>query len=230
MHVSRGNIDDEENIRVLASYDECLVNKFKACEKDADQIRQSFKEQLLEELSVRYVAVMDDPESKDEIKDELLYDLCGYLIKTRDSVWIDCSDCKKGLITKYGDLPNDFLSADYTASRNFGVLTFVTVDFFRIMQLVENVVSHFFDNSNHIYVNNCFEKVMSKLCELNLKNPCCDKHKDSLPYLMMQYVHIRFHTESKRYRNIHLSKDRTEMQQNKKLSRTPKYDKNKPPK
>ena len=82
------------------------------------------------------------------------------------------------------------------------------------MQLVENVVSNFFDNANHIYVNNCFEKVMSKLCELNLKNPCCDKHKDSLPYLMMQYVHIRFHTESKRYRNIHLSKDRTEMQQN----------------
>jgi len=72
--------------------------------------------------------------------------------------------------------------------------------------------------------------LLSKLCELNLKNPCCDKHEDSLPYLMMQYVHIRFHTESKRYRNIHLSKDRTEMQQNKKLSRTPKYDKNKPPK
>ena len=72
--------------------------------------------------------------------------------------------------------------------------------------------------------------LLSKLCELNLKNPCCDKHEDSLPYLMMQYVHIHFHTESKRYRNIHLSKDRTEMQQNKKLSRTPKYDKNKPPK
>ena len=72
--------------------------------------------------------------------------------------------------------------------------------------------------------------LLSKLCELNLKNSCCGKHEDSLPYLMMQYVHIRFHTESKRYRNIHLSKDRTEMQQNKKLSRTPKYDKNKPPK
>ena len=71
---------------------------------------------------------------------------------------------------------------------------------------------------------------MSKLCELNLKNPCCDKHDDSLPYLMMQYVNICFHTESKRYRKIHLSKDRREMQQNKKLSRTPKYDKNKPPK
>jgi hypothetical protein len=98
------------------------------------------------------------------------------------------------------------------------------------MQLVENVVSDFFDNADHIYVNNCFEKVMSELCKLKVKNPCCDKHEDSLPYLMMQYVHIRFHTESKRYRNIYLSKDRTLMQQNKKLSRTPKYDKNKPKK
>ena len=38
----------------------------------------------------------------------------------------------------------------------------------------------------------------------------------------MQYVHIRFHTESKRFRNIHLSSDLTQMKTNKKLSRIPK--------
>ncbi|EFX70922.1 hypothetical protein DAPPUDRAFT_327702 [Daphnia pulex] len=66
------------------------------------------------------------------------------------------------------------------------------------------------------------EEVMSELCKLNVLNVCCDKHEDSLPYLIMQYVHIRFHTESKRFRNIHLSSDRTQMKTNKKLSRIPK--------
>ncbi len=68
----------------------------------------------------------------------------------------------------------------------------------------------------------CYEEVMSELCKLNILNVCCDKHEDSLPYLMMQYVHIRFHTESKRFRNIHLPSDRTQMKTNKKLSRIPK--------
>lgn len=59
MHIVRKNIDNEENLRVLVSYQECLLNKFKACEKGAAQIHESFKEQLLEELSVWYVDVMD---------------------------------------------------------------------------------------------------------------------------------------------------------------------------
>ncbi|EFX76745.1 hypothetical protein DAPPUDRAFT_248400 [Daphnia pulex] len=60
MHVERGNIDNEENIRVLVSYEEGLLNKFKASEKEAAAIRESFKEQLLSDLSERYVTVMDD--------------------------------------------------------------------------------------------------------------------------------------------------------------------------
>ena len=71
-------------------------------------------------------------------------------------------------------------------------------------------------------ISNCYEEVMSELCKLNVLNVCCDKHEDSLPYLIMQYVHIRFHTESKRFRNIHLSSDLTQMKTNKKLSRIPK--------
>ncbi|KAK4045728.1 hypothetical protein OUZ56_033610 [Daphnia magna] len=49
--------------------------------------------------------------------------ICGYLMKTRDSVWKDCDACKNGLITKYEDLPLDFVSAEYTASRNYGGAT-----------------------------------------------------------------------------------------------------------
>ena len=71
MHV-KGNINNEENLRVLANYDECLVNKFKDSKKEAAQLREYFKDQLLEELSVRYVDVMDDVASNDEFKMELI--------------------------------------------------------------------------------------------------------------------------------------------------------------
>lgn len=126
-------------MRILVSYEECLVNKFKACEKEAVEKRASFKQQLLEELSIRYVNVMDDEMSTDETKDEMIYDMCGYLLKTRDTVWTNCDDCKKGLITKYEDLPPTFLSAEYTAERNH-----LRVNFFKIIQKVENVVKNFF--------------------------------------------------------------------------------------
>jgi hypothetical protein len=81
MHVERGNVDNGDNLRILVSYEECLVNKFKACKKEAAEIRASFKQLFLEELSVRYVNVMEDEMSTDETKDEMIYDMCGYLLK-----------------------------------------------------------------------------------------------------------------------------------------------------
>ncbi|KZS07398.1 Uncharacterized protein APZ42_028953 [Daphnia magna] len=146
--------------------------------------------------------------------------ICGYLMKTRDSVWKDCDACKNGLITKYEDLPLDFVSAEYTASRNYGGLIFVTVNFFKIIRLVESVISNFFEEKEHIYVTNCFEKLMTQLCQLKIPNPCCKLHEESLPYLIIEYVQIRFHNESKRFRNLYLSKTRTDMNFNLKMYRT----------
>ena len=45
--------------------------------------------------------------STDEIKDEMIYDI-GYLLKTRDTVWTHCDDCKKALITRCEDLSSNF--------------------------------------------------------------------------------------------------------------------------
>ena len=87
---------------------------------------------------------MEDVIFTGDIKDEMIYDLAGYLLKSRDSVWAECADCKKGLITKYEDLPSDFMSAELTASRNYGGLTFVTVNFFKIVKLVEQVIEFLF--------------------------------------------------------------------------------------
>ena len=84
-------------------------------------------------------------------------------------------------------------------------------------------ISNFFDNDEHIYISNCYETVISKLCKLKLFNVFCSQHEESLPYIILQYENIGFHTESKRFRNIHLAKERTQMKTNKKLSRTSFY-------
>ena len=122
----------------------------------------------MKELSVRYVSVMEDQLSDDEMKDEMIYDMCKYLVKTRDSVWKNCPDCMKGIITKYEDLLSTFLSAEYTAERNQGGLTFVTVNFLKIIWLREDVLRKFFYNNEHNYVSNCYKSVICELCHFKI--------------------------------------------------------------
>ncbi|XP_045030600.1 uncharacterized protein LOC123473629 [Daphnia magna] len=79
-----------------------------------------------------------------------------------------------------------------------------------------SIVGCAIDNDSHVYISNCYETVMSEICKLKLLNVFCFEHEESLPYIILQYVHIRFHTESKRFRNFYLSKERTQMKTNKK--------------
>jgi len=64
------------------------------------------------------------------------------------------------------------MSAEYTAERNYGALLFTAVNFFKIIKLVEKILSDFFEEKDHVYVTNCYEKVMSKLCKLKTVYPC----------------------------------------------------------
>ncbi|KAK4022565.1 hypothetical protein OUZ56_008025 [Daphnia magna] len=91
-------------------------------------------------------------------------------------------------------------------------------------------MKRYIDNDSHVYISNCYETVMSEICKLKLLNVFCFEHEESLPYIILQYVHIRFHTESKRFRNFYLSKERTQMKTNKKMSRTSIHAKNTLPK
>ena len=66
------------------------MNKFKENEKEAAEVRESFKDKLLKELNIRYVGEMQNIPIE-EVQDELIYNLCGYLLHTRKSV-LDCED------------------------------------------------------------------------------------------------------------------------------------------
>ncbi|KZS13884.1 Uncharacterized protein APZ42_020883 [Daphnia magna] len=67
--------------------------------------------------------------------------------------------------------------------------------------------------------SNSYEEVLSKIKELSLIPISCTQHPGTLPYLIMEYVHIRFHFEAKRYQNLHLSKQNASILNHKKLSK-----------
>lgn len=175
------------------------------------------KDKLLDELTIRYVEVMPKL-PVDVAKDELLYDLCGYLLHTHKSV-MECEACKNGMITNLEDLPESFLAPEYTATRTRGGLKFATESFFNVFNLVEQVVSKQFKDKSHVFIKDSCDRLIDQICDLNLKNPCCESHPETLPYLITEYVRIRYHFESTRYRNLYFSKEQSQRHADSKKSK-----------
>ena len=178
IRVQRGNVDNEEELQLLVKYQKCLVSKFKACEQEASTIRQSFRDKLVKELSLKCIPEMEDL-PLEEVKDQLIYDLCGYL-------FLDCSECKSGMLTTVE-------ARVVLASRIccFSVKRRTAICNREVFQLVEQIVSSQFENKCHVYIKDSYETVIDHICELKLSNPCCENHPEILPFLII--LIYRFH-------------------------------------
>ena len=64
---------------------------------------------------------------------------------------------KKSLVTDENELLADFTHANYTASRIYGGLVFVSVKMFQTIIVVENVVAEHFDQKGHMYIRDTFQ-------------------------------------------------------------------------
>ena len=196
--VRNGNVDNEEKMELLVAYKRCLVDKFKECESERVQVKLAFKEQLLSELAIRYVDSIKEDGLADITRDQLVYDLCGYLLKTRKHV-LDCPACALLLkVDSVEELPVDFHACDYTIERSYGKLKLASVDMFKTFREVEIAITECFDKKgDHIFARDSYEVALTKISECNLISVCCSKHDDVLPFLVMEYVQIRFHFEAK---------------------------------
>jgi hypothetical protein len=96
-------------------------------------------------------------------------------------------------------------------------LKYATENFFKVFQLLEQIISNQFEKKEHVFIKDSYENVIDRICELKLSNPCCDNQLECLPFLIMEYVRIRYHFESKRYRNLYFSKDQCESYGNEKI-------------
>lgn len=216
--VKNANCDSEENLRILVQYKDCLVERCKENAKAARELRESLREQLQSELMIRFVEEMEDNPQSDVTDNNLIYYMCGYLLKTRK--WAtSCPECYSLLLTTEDFLPVDFQAADFTLCSSHGGLKLATPAMFHVFREVERKVSKHFKDSRHIFMRDSYEKILSKIGKLNLLSLCCDNHPDTLPQLIMDYVIIRFHFESKRYRNNFLSKVKNAVHSNMKKSK-----------
>ncbi|KAI9553656.1 hypothetical protein GHT06_021583 [Daphnia sinensis] len=181
----------------IQNANQCLIHKFRECESEAKMIKMNLKDSLHKELLARYTTDIPDGPS-DSTRDQLVYDLCGYLIRTRHEVCETCPDCNRLMETKESEMEN-FQLAQYTYQRSYGALKYAT-------------------SPDHIFVRDSYETVLSNIKKLSLIPISCDNHPKTLPYLMMEYVQIRFHFEATRYQNLHLFQLKASIINNKKLS------------
>lgn len=90
---------------------------------------------------------------------------------------------------------------------------------FKIFRESEMVVKKHFQDGRHINLRDNYKSVIAKIGELNLLYVCCETYPDTLSNVIMDFVVIRFHFGSKRYRNTVISKVQTSVHMNKKLSK-----------
>ncbi|KAK4017119.1 hypothetical protein OUZ56_032072 [Daphnia magna] len=134
----------------LVTMAKCLQEYAKKSDITVKDLKESIKDKFLDELSTRYVDKMLAG-TADFTTNLMIYDLCGYLVKTRKTL-TDCVDCKSAIQCEELDLPECFVADKYIAMRNRGGLTFVTTPFFHTMCAFEEVIASHFKDLNHIYI------------------------------------------------------------------------------
>lgn len=87
----------------------------------------------------------------------LVYDLAGYIINARPFLTDHWKDCKKSLVSKDFELPEDFSAANYTILRNKGGLIFVIIPMFLSLQKIESKTCDHFANESHVYKSDSYE-------------------------------------------------------------------------
>jgi len=217
--VRGANVDNVDCINILVKMSKCLQRKAKECDIESADLKAVLEDELLKELTVRYVDYVKEPAGKDCIKEAILYYLCGYMIHSRPSVTC-CIECKKSVRCDELELPPDFTADHYTAIRNRGKLVFVTVPFFQTFRVIESIIEKHFEPIGQMYVEESFQKCISKIAKANIIPVFCDQHRDHhLPYLIREFVCVRYHFESKRLKDNLLKNASAKVKTHGKLSK-----------
>lgn len=132
------NVAGKDAGEILVAYKQCLINKFRECEKKAKDIKKDLKDSLQKELLLRYTNDIPDGKS-DAIRDQLVYDLCGYIIRTRHEVCQTWEACNHLMETEESEM-EDFLPAKYTYQKSYGSLKYATVAMFKIFHAFEDAI------------------------------------------------------------------------------------------
>ena len=133
---------------------------------------------------------------------------------------LDCIKCRNLLKKEESEIPDDFAAANYTLRRTHGYLQLSSIEMFHCFKLIESVIDRHFANTEHIFMRDAYEHVVEEIGSLNLIPISCDSHPDVLPFLILEYVQIRFYFESKKFKNLNLSQNKTLSHTSNKIAKT----------
>lgn len=217
---TNGNVDNEEHLQVLTTYKQCMLKGFKKNANAAATLRAKLKDQLMKSRIYSNECHREAEKSLDLVQANACYNLCGYLIHTREDQ-INCSLCLESLSTTENEIPNDFYASYITSAKSKGFLRFASLGMFHTFAKVEKQLQKHF-KSEEAYLRDSFEMIVNKMAQdgLGLPNIGCHEHRTELvPFLIYEYLEIRYHLEAKRYKNELLEKLKVEQHKLRKLSK-----------
>lgn len=156
-----GNIDNEERITVLTTYNNCMVKSFKENAEAAAAMRNNLKDALLKVVVYSTECYRKAERSLDLVQSNAVYYLCGYLLHSR-APQINCQCCKDSLSSPENELPSDFYASYMTSLKLKVGLLFVSLGMFHTFAKVERRVQEIFKGDN-AYIRYSFELIIERL-------------------------------------------------------------------
>ena len=198
-----------------------MMKSFKENVSQAAKMRNNLKDTLLKGLILSTNSEMDKNGDKlDLVQLNTTYYLLGYVHHTRkDQIYCEC--CFDFLTTEQNELPNDFYAAYITKLKSQGFLRFASLGMYYTFAKVEKILQDHF-KTDKAYLRDSFEKVIKEVATNGLGIPkiCCESHRESMfSFLVYEYIEIRYHIESKRYKNSVVQQLKEEQQKLRKLGK-----------
>lgn len=103
---NRANVDQLEQIKLLTTYKENMLDRFKADEKETKKRRDGFTIKLAK--GIQFLDYDAQNESYDKYLEHVVYDLSGYMLHTRRKLIGKCDGCWKSLLTSDQLKPDSF--------------------------------------------------------------------------------------------------------------------------
>ena len=221
---NRANVDKSEQMKLLTTYKENMLNRFKADEKETKRRRDGLKSKLAKGITFLDYDAQNE-KSYDKYLEHVVYDLAGYMLHARRKLIGNCDGCWKSLLTNDQLKPDSFYGDKLVVLKSKGGLKSPTKNMFAVILEVEKILIKHFASAD-AYIRDSFDSVISKMSEMKVHRICCELHREKLASsLIYEYIVIRYRFQGKRKKQEEAAKADSVRHTQRKLSKISQQDK-----
>ena len=201
------------------SYRDWMKTRFKEDKEKNRKNREYMKNILLGGIAVELADGHDLDNREFSVNDNIVYYMCGYLVRCSRKAKHQCKHCLATLDVSYDVLPKDF-TADYlTKLKNKGGLAFASTNLFKLISVVEGILCNVV-KSDEVFVADSFESVLFEITYEKLPPIGCEHHRvEFMTNIIYDFVVSRFKCFAKLRKLKLLEEVKTKKHANAKLSK-----------